>query len=141
MTAYTMGKTDFGRALQQVGREGSVARSVPGCFFKEFSDCIYDNINNFSAGEADIFKIAGELKEKWNYKAPISYVSKIAHIINPWEYSLIWDNNVRTILHIGEHDEKAFKAQNELYKEKVKGLPREEAYRPDANIWAQVVSN
>ena len=77
MTAYTMGKTDFGRALQQVGREGSVARSVPGCFFKEFSDCIYDNINNFSAGEADIFKIAGELKEKWNYKAPISMYQRL----------------------------------------------------------------
>lgn len=116
--------------LEMVGKNGNVLRSVKKTEQHGFCSRIFENREAIKGGTFNIFSLNGICS-----KNPLSYISKICHIINPKAYPLIWDSHVMKKLRINYRrdrwDEKVAEER-----ERVANLSEKEAYENESAIWA-----
>ena len=115
-----------------VGKIGSVLRSVNINERQKFFSYIFENYGDICKGDFDIFGVKETLGLS---KDPLSFTSKICHIVSPQHYPLIWDSKVRKQLNIGD-SRKKFKKELEQAKENTKGFSDEQIYGRESEIWA-----
>lgn len=110
---------------EMVGNRGSVARTIAGNDLDKFVEKILNNYQNILDGKIlnedfaenaeekfDIFSVKYDKSKDKNPvkdneskgKNPLSYITKICHIINPKGCPLIWDKNVRAALKFNSKD-------------------------------------
>ena len=77
---------------------GGVLRNVKKECFSQFSEYVQRNFSRIEKGEFDIFTV-----ETFPEKQPISFISKICHIINPRDYPIIYDSYVKKALGIKDN--------------------------------------
>ena len=119
----------FKIAVKWCGVNGNVTRTAYVDHFNEFVELLWNNIDNIKKGSFELsdFKLS-------NGKKPISWASKMCHIINPKDYPIIYDEKVRKYYKL--KDLKDFiKKMNEV-KEYFKNETDNFFYEYDAAIWA-----
>lgn len=112
---------------------GGVLRNISKERFPKFSKYILDNLSSIKKGTFDIFKV-----KKFPDKQPISFASKICHILNPKAYPLIYDSRVKRALKIGSGKKAEEKWNDELseIKRKLTGKESvEDLYKLDFDYW------
>lgn len=130
-------KAAFALAItKMIGGYGSVARTLSSK--TEFVKLILNNYENIQKGiiglNNDKFNIFN-LKKTLNLsKEPLSYITKICHIINPNGCPLIWDFKIRDAL--GIKNKKTYKDYLEKMRNFVEKYNREDIYNIDSTIWA-----
>ena len=127
---------------EMVGNRGSVARTVPKENLKVFADTILKNYPKIKEGKIlkeDVFDIFSvKYKEGNQEKNPLSYITKICHIINPKGCPLIWDSKVREALKIKsktQYKEVLINARNTVNEG---NYSDEEIYDIESAIWAGI---
>ena len=129
---YKGNKKDFEKVLHDVvGRGSGVLRNIKTEDFPNFSEYVRSNLSKIEAGNFDIFSV-----KEFSGKKPTSFISKICHIVNPKDYPLIWDANVRKALKIGESKKKWDDIISEL-KQKQHGKKNEDIYLHDSELWSE----
>lgn len=128
---YKGNKKDFEKVLHDVvGRGSGVLRNIKTEDFPNFAEYVRSNLSKIEAGNFDIFSV-----KEFSGKKPTSFISKICHIVNPKDYPLIWDANVRKALKIGESKKKWDDIISEL-KQKQHGKKNEDIYLHDSELWS-----
>ena len=128
---YKGNKKDFEKVLHDVvGRGSGVLRNIKTEDFPNFAEYVRKNLYKIEAGNFDIFSV-----KEFSGKKPTSFISKICHIVNPKDYPLIWDANVRKALKIGESKKKWDDIISEL-KQKQHGKKNEDIYLHDSELWS-----
>ena len=117
---------------KMVGAKGSVARTLAEADHGNFFAYMYEHYDDICHGVLDIFSVSTAAGLANN---PLSYITKICHIINPNAYPLIWDTNVRKQLGIGESKNR-FRQKVDEIKPISQTLKREEAYTRESKLWA-----
>ena len=120
-----------------IGGYGSVARTLSTKdSFMELVLNNYENIKNGIIGlhEDEEFSIFNIKKTLNLSKEPLSYITKICHIINPNGCPLIWDFKIRDAL--GIKNEKTYKDYLKEIRNFVKEYDRTDIYNIDSAIWA-----
>lgn len=127
---------------EMVGNRGSVARTVPKENLEVFADTILKNYPKIKDGkilQEDVFDIFSvKYKEGNQDKNPLSYITKICHIINPKGCPLIWDSKVRDALKIKsktQYKEVLINARNTVSEG---NYSDEEIYDIESAIWAGI---
>ena len=129
---YRNSKKDFEKILHDVvGKGNGILRNVRTEDFSEFSEYVRSIFPKIEKGEYDIFSV-----KSFSGKTPTSFVSKVCHILNPKDYPIIWDENVKKNLKIGTSKKKwedrvSQEKQNQTGKESIEAL-----YMIDSEIWA-----
>lgn len=128
---YKGNKKDFEKVLHDVvGRGSGVLRNIKTEDFPNFAEYVRKNLSKIEAGNFDIFSV-----KEFSGKKPTSFISKICHIVNPKDYPLIWDTNVRKALKIGESKTKWQEKISELQKQQ-RGKKTAELYEYDSELWS-----
>ena len=128
---YKDNKKDFEKILHDVvGRGSGVLRNIKTEDFPNFAEYVRKNLSKIEAGNFDIFSV-----KEFSGKKLKSFISKICHIVNPKDYPLIWDANVRKALKIGESKKKWDDIISEL-KQKQHGKKNEDIYLHDSELWS-----
>ena len=97
---------------------------------------MYAHYDDICHGVLDIFSVRTAAGLANN---PLSYITKICHIINPNAYPLIWDSRVRKNMGIyyrrgtGAWEEKFNRAREIV---KAENIDEEEAYTRESKLWA-----
>lgn len=141
-------KAAFSLAIEKmIGGYGSVARTIT-INKEEFLNTILDNYPNIKKGiiglkNDDEFNIF-QLHEKLNLeKDPLSYITKICHIVNPKKCPLIWDIQIRDAFNLrdsanGKTDYKEYiKTACKL----VNKYKSEDVYSLESTIWAGITTD
>lgn len=132
ISQYKGSKKDFEKVLHDVVGKGSgVLRNIKTEDFPNFSEYVRSNLSKIEAGKYDIFSV-----KEFSGKKPTSFISKICHIVNPKDYPLIWDANVKKTLKIGESKKKWDEKISELQKQQ-KGKKTAELYECDSKLWSE----
>ena len=126
---YTKDKEEFYSAVWWIGVTGNVSRTVPNTQFETFAKFMFDNRDKISSGELKITDIELQIDKK-----PISWISKICHIMNPHKYPLIYDENIRSAL--GIKDAIQFVETTEDFRNKITHKKIDDIYKMDSIIWA-----
>lgn len=135
MLKYEKDEKAFGIILHSVVGKGGggVLRNISKECFPKFSKYTLDNLSSIKKGTFDIFKV-----KKFPDKQPISFASKICHILNPKAYPLIYDSRVKRALKIGSGKKAEEKWNYELseIKRKLTGKESvEDLYNKDFDYW------
>lgn len=117
---------------------GGVLRGIPKEYFPKFAEYILHKLPDIEAGKFNIFET-----ESFPDKKPISYVSKVCHIINPQKYPVIYDTHTKICLKIDSSnlkkiEEKWNKAMNEIVVENKDKTSDDDFYNIDSEIWASL---
>lgn len=137
---------------EMVGNRGSVARTVPKENLESFAETIFENYPKIKEGKIlkedvfDIFSVKYDNSKDKNPvkdneskgKNPLSYITKICHIINPKGCPLIWDSKVREALKIKsktQYKEVLINARNTVSEG---NYSDEEIYDIESAIWAGI---
>ena len=132
---YKDDKAGFREILHSVVGKGSgVLRNIRKEDFPSFAEYVRKNLSKIGSGEFDIFSV-----ENFSGKKPTSFISKICHIVNPKNYPIIWDENMRKILKVGS-SRKEWQNKLEEFKSKQNGKKGEELYKIDSEFWSQGTS-
>ena len=86
---------EFSEAVLWCGITGNVSRTVAKRSFKEFSNYLFNKRQEILEGNYSLLKV-----KEFDNKKPISYISKVCHILNPHGYPLIYDSYVRDAVNI-----------------------------------------
>lgn len=127
-------EASFMDAVKWCGTNGNVARTVRKDSVKPFSDYIFSHRKDIKTGCFDLRTI-----ESFDGVKPISWVSKICHILNPQQYPLIYDEFVRKHFSINTIEEFWNLLLNE--REKYQDKKNRQIYRGEASIWAESITN
>lgn len=129
---YRNNKKNFEKILHDVvGKGNGVLRNIKTEDFPRFAEYVRDSLPKIEKGEYDIF-----VAKSFSGKTPISFISKICHIINPKDYPIIWDKNVRTILKTGESKKSWLTKFNEYKHKQANEKTFEKLYMIDSKIWS-----
>ena len=120
---------EFSEAVLWCGITGNVSRTVAKRSFKEFSNYLFNKRQEILEGKYSLLKV-----KEFDNKKPISYISKVCHILNPYGYPLIYDSYVRAAVNITTLEE--FNKLIVNLKEEVNTKTREEIYKIDSALWA-----
>ena len=122
---------EFIEAVVWCGRIGYVLRSVKKERRKTFSDWLYKKQQNIRNGSFSIFE-----EPFADGKNPISWISKICHIINPSCYPIIYDSHIRKIFKIKIDID--FNYVSGVIKKEIEkdSLSDDEIYLRDSSLWA-----
>ena len=123
----------FADAVKWCGVGGGVIRTVQKDCFDNFARYVFENKENILSGLFDL-----RTTEAFNGVRPISWVSKICHILNPQQYPLIYDDFVKKYFHINNIEQFWIVLLNE--REKYQEKHSEEIYRKEASIWAESIT-
>ena len=118
---------------------GGVLRNISKDYFSKFSKYILDNLASIKNGTFDIFKV-----ETFPDKQPVSFASKICHILNPKAYPVIYDSRVRTAFKIGsgKNTEKKWDEKISEIKSTLTGKESvEDLYNKDFDCWIEGSNN
>lgn len=135
MIKYEKDEKAFEEILHSVVGKGGggVLRNISKDYFSKFSKYILDNLASIKNGTFDIFKV-----KKFPDKQPVSFASKICHILNPKAYPVIYDSRVRTALKIGssKNTEKKWNEKVSEIKSSLTGKESvEDLYNKDFDYW------
>lgn len=124
-------KEAFAEAVLECGRGGHVLRTVSEEDRPFFCSWVLEHYDMIIAGTLKISDVP-----RFGDKTPKSWVSKICHILNPWDYPIIYDTHIREQLGVTERTwqsamEKRRKSKNEA--------SRMELYEYDSRLWAGVL--
>ena len=114
---------------------GGVLRNIKKDMFPQFSEYVRKNISKIEKGEFDIFSV-----ETFPDKQPVSFISKVCHIINPKAYPVIYDSYVKKALGIKYNknlQENWYKRTNEIKQTQKGNESLEDLYRVDSEYWLQ----
>ena len=120
---------EFSGAVLWCGITGNVSRTVAKRFFKEFSDHLFNKRQEILEGKYSLLKV-----KEFDNKKPISYISKVCHILNPHGYPLLYDSYVRDSVNITTLEE--FNKLIVNLRKEVNTKTREEIYKIDSALWA-----
>lgn len=126
-------KGDFAQAVKWCGVLGGVTRTVSKKDFEAFAEYLFDQKNDIQKGNFDL-----DQTPIFSKKQPISWTSKICHILNPFAYPLAYDGNVKKTLQI-KNIEQFLQINKDLAKLWKNKRNRKAAYRLDSTIWASVL--
>ena len=122
-------KREFAEAVLWCGNAGNVIRTVETDYQKDFCSFVFEKKNEILEGSFNIFDCL-----KFGDR-PLSYISKICHILNPRKYPLIYDSNIKNKFDI--KNEKDFQKIIEEHKKKVRFWSRKRIYELDSKMWAE----
>lgn len=126
----------FEWCLKKLGKEWHVSRTVPGNQFKKFSQYLFENGKRIQNHEYKFWDEACIIEKKSKKKGVIkthaySFESKVCFVINPTEYSLIYDKNVcMALLSLKNFDEVAREYTKDLDKNDKKKF-----FEKDYELW------
>ena len=120
---------EFSEAVLWCGITGNVSRTVIKRSFKEFSNYLFNKRQEILEGKYSLLIV-----KEFDNKKPISYISKVCHILNPHGYPLIFDSYVRDAVNITTLEE--FNKLIVILREEVNTKTREEIYKIDSALWA-----
>ena len=118
----------FKKAVLWCGVNGNVTRTVKTEKRSDFYDYVWENRFSIRDGNFDLTQV------KDFGVRPISWMSKMCHIINPRKYPIIYDEKVRN--NLGFKDIKAFMAKMDEIKHDFPNKSDDFYYELDAAIWA-----
>ena len=138
-------KAAFSLAIEEmIGGYGSVARTIT-INKEEFLNTILDNYPNIKKGiiglknddEFNIFQLHENLNLE---KDPLSYITKICHIVNPKKCPLIWDIQIRDAFNLrnSANGKTVYKKYIETACKLVNKYKSEEVYSLESTIWAGI---
>lgn len=135
MLKYEKDEKAFEEILHSVVGKGGggVLRNISKDLFPKFSKYIFNNLSSIKDGNFDIFSV-----EKFPDKQPVSFVSKICHILNPRSYPLIFDSRVKRALGITGNNNIKEKWNNKIAEIKIKHSDKKsdkEIYELDFSYW------
>ena len=121
--------SEFRDAVVWCGKGGNVLRTLEKKFVQEFSEFLFNNKNEINNGN---FKLSS--LQNFGKKRPLSWASKIIHIMNPKKYPIIYDGNIRKVLGIKtiKQYEKRLIEERKLSKK----MNDNDLYKYDSDIWA-----
>lgn len=122
---------EFKFALEWCGTHGNVIRTVEVGYFNNFAEFIFGNINLIRSGHFNLLDVP-----KFGKDTPLSFVSKICHIINPKSYPLIYDSRLRDTLKVGSLSEYVEKVTHVSKSIHFHRKSMKFAYQFDSAIWA-----
>ena len=123
----------FKEAVIWCGKTGHVSRTVKKDDLDEFAKHLWDNKDRIKNGE---YSLKGDTGE-FGGTRPLSWVSKILHIMYPKKYPIIYDNNIRKALginNLSEYEEKLYQNREDFKDTK----EDEEIFKYDSDLWASV---
>ena len=122
----------FKKAVRWCGGAGNVSRSVSAVDFDSFVSYLWGNKGNIKRGTFSLNDV-----KRFGGKAPVSWTSKICHIIRPSKYPVIYDSKVREALEIRNIN--VFWNLILLLRERRPIRPSE--WKLDSAIWASELDN
>ncbi len=122
----------FKKAVRWCGGAGNVSRSVSSDDFDSFASYLWGNKGNIKNG---VFSLSDV--KRFGGKTPVSWTSKICHIISPSKYPVIYDSKVREALEIRSIN--AF--WNLMLFLRDKGPIKPSPWELDSAIWASELDN
>ncbi len=128
-------KQEFYAAVLWCGLNGNVGRTVKKEDRNFYFGFLYDHLDEIKNGNFDFFR--RDEQSRLN-KEPLSWTSKVCHIVNPKAYPIIWDSNIKKALNLNTEEE-WMKKKLELKVEF--GSKNEiEIYEFDSRIWANIAT-
>lgn len=124
-------KESFRDAVLECGCGGHVLRTVYEQYRETFCNWVFDQYEEILAGRLSISDVP-----KFGNRTPRSWVSKICHIINPWDYPIIYDTHIRRRLGLTE---RSWQSTMEKMRKKKEEASRRELYEYDSKLWAGVL--
>lgn len=121
-------KEKFVEAVLECGKGGHVLRTVSEPERDAFGAWVFDQYDMILAGKLRLSDIP-----RFGGRAPRSWVSKICHILNPWDYPIIFDSIVRERLGLTE---RSWQSVMEKMRKKKDSVSRQELYEYDSKLWA-----
>lgn len=128
----SLSKLDFLNAVKWCGTNGNVARTVKTEYFEEFVDYLYVHRKDIESGTFDFKNI-----RVFGLTKPISWVSKVCHILYPKMYPIIFDRNTRIyfgVKTLNEFIEKMFSLRGNI-------ILAKNIFKYDSAIWAKMNHN
>ena len=104
-----------------------VVRTVKANSLSAYTSFVSANYISIMNGSFDVLTVPS-----YQGKRPLSWISKICHIINPWDYPLIFDGNNRNRLGL---DEQNINAEMKKRRHKKSRMSRQEAYTRESSVW------
>lgn len=133
---------------KMIGGYGSVARTVSKKKKNKFLDTILTNYPNIEEGliginDSDVFNIFNLKNELKLENDPLSYITKICHIVNPKKCPLIWDSQIRDALDIRNSNDgkEKYKKLLEISCRLLKDYKPDDVYRIESTIWAGITND
>ena len=122
---------DFKYAVLWCGKRGNVSRTVKKTQFDSFVTYLWGNKDDIKNGLLDFERIP-----IFDHIMPLSFVSKVCHIINPKSYPIIYDKRTRRALN--SHSVKKFIVVTKTISIKygINLLNVEKIFQFDSAIWA-----
>ena len=125
----------FAKAVHWCGVGGNVTRTVYTGSYDAFVEYLLSIKEDILKGTFKLSTTQGFPDSHGKLVAPVSWVSKIAHIINPNDYPLIYDSRVRAA--IGITNTEQYDAIITKLRPLVKERSEEELYKLDSYFWAK----
>ncbi len=123
----------FADAVKWCGVGGGVTRTVRTDDFMDFVRYVFENKANILSGTFDLRNITYCSRVK-----PVSWISKICHILNPQKYPLIFDEFVKKHLEVNTVED--FWDKLIKKRECSKNKDNIEIYKEEARIWAESIT-
>lgn len=120
---------DFEKAVIWCGKGGNVVRSLPRDSVGAFAKYLWENKKRIDTGEYNLSKLPS-----FGGKKPISWASKIIHIMNPQQYPIIYDGKNKKTLNIRNVDDYMKKVKER--REETKTMHEETLFADDSDLWA-----
>lgn len=126
----------FKYCVEQLGSAWGVKRNIPSEQFDKFVNHLFENGERIQNHEYKFWDEAYTLRRKSKKREEIiahaySYESKVCFVINPTEYSLIYDNNVcLALLSLLNFDEVARENTKDLDRSNIKAF-----FERDYELW------
>jgi len=132
---------EFEKAVIWCGKTGNVIRTLKaGQDVCSFSEHLWTRKPDISNGK---YRLSSDL-DPFGGNHPYSWASKILHIMNPQQYPLIFDKNIRSVCQIQEswkESRKLAEYENEIKRERKSARNKtvKELFKNDSDWWASVL--
>lgn len=138
-------KTTFTKAFKWCGDHAGVSRTISGSNLNVVGEWLWKHLDDIKKGtfliNNDSFIATNASDDPPTVsKYPISWISKICHIINPIDYPIIYDGATRgNLKNLGTDWKCEFERLRKLYKSPKISI--QEAYKYDSQLWATYQKN
>ena len=119
----------FADAVKWCGKVGNVTRTVSNKDFPDFVEYILDNKEDILNGNFELVNV-----KAFSGSKPVSWVSKICHILNPQKYPYIYDQFILKHFDITTAEE--YDNLNLSLRVFRRNTSNEDAYSVDSEVWA-----
>ena len=121
---------DFRDAVAWCGTNGNVSRTIETHAFNGYCEWLFKILSAIKDGSFELKNTPA-----FGGKVPLSWVSKICHIINPNRYPVIYDSFTRKAFHVSALH--SFQKVLDVLRNCANNLEEEQIYHKDSFIWAK----